>query len=118
MIKKLDRMPYAQAYVTKYDDGAAVLTSYRTDVILINADGWMLCTGLYSATTRRHISAFAHEIGTVDYHIIKRAYSDGLTLNVQTGEVLPEQLWDMRPDVMEQNVARYYEEQEGMKAAA
>lgn len=57
----LSRMPYASAVVRKERDGRIVLQSYQTDVIEITPDGWMTCSGTYSATTRKHISAFLKE---------------------------------------------------------
>ena len=63
MVRSLRKMPYAQAKVRDYADigrDLRVLQSYETDVIFVD-DGWMLCTGLYSMTTRKHISAFLWE---------------------------------------------------------
>ena len=77
MVKSLRKMPYAQAQVRDYRDigeNLIVLQSYSTDVIIIR-DGWLECTGLYSNTTRRHISAFMQEYGNgYSYFDVKRAY--------------------------------------------
>ena len=57
--RKLKYMPYAQAQVKQYGD-VIILQSYATDVIIIE-NGVMQVTGLYSMTTRKHISAFMRE---------------------------------------------------------
>ena len=80
---KLTRMPYAQAeikHVTTADHDFYILRSYNTDVAAVDlVTGWAVCSGTYSATTRRHISAFAAEIAdragafaNVDYRFFKR----------------------------------------------
>ena len=83
----LKSMPYAQATVIITDE--IVLRSYQTDVIIVTADGWLICTGTYSATTRRHIGAFMREYGYGDYQLAKKLYEDGLKMNIYTGEVAP-----------------------------
>lgn len=74
MIKKLNSMPYAQAHVKIYDNGAIRLVSYSTPVIDIDKNGIMYVHGLYSATTRKHISAFMKEYTNYDYYLAKRLY--------------------------------------------
>ena len=64
MIKKLKFMPYAQAQVIQFDDGSVSLISYTTSVAHISANGFLTVYGLYSMTTRRHISAFIKEYST------------------------------------------------------
>lgn len=90
--RKLTNMPYAQARVCEYrkHDGdisnSDFLVSYRTIVLDINYDkGLVTCDGLYSRTTRKHISAFMREKG-MDYSIAKRCYEDNLQYNFITGE--------------------------------
>ena len=83
-IRSLEKMPYAQAKVRITDDSKAVLVSYTTEVAYIDAEGWVRVRGLYSATTRRHISAFAAEYGT-SYYKLKRCYIEQLTYNIYTG---------------------------------
>ena len=83
----LKSMPYAQATVIITEE--IVLRSYQTDVIIVTADGWLICTGTYSATTRRHIGAFMREYGYGDYQLAKKLYKDGLKMNIYTGEVVP-----------------------------
>lgn len=72
-MKRLEFMPYANAYTREERDGSITLVSYVTEVAKINADGSITCNGLYSATTRRHISAFAREYG-LSYYDFKRDY--------------------------------------------
>lgn len=87
-IRKLKGHPYAQCCVI--DDGTQIiLRSYNTDVIIFNPfTGVLFCTGLYSMTTRRHISNFLQEyLPLVDYQTVKKIESDNLEYNVYTGEV-------------------------------
>ena len=90
MVKRLRSMPYAQAVVRDYGDidkDLIVLQSYATDVIIIR-DGWLHCTGLYSMTTRKHISAFVREYGNgFTFHDVKRCYEGNKELNITTGEI-------------------------------
>ena len=92
-IKKLARMPYAQAHVEIDDNGNIHLFSYLTLVIELTADGWLTCTGTYSATTRKHIGAFMREYvkwpnGEYgDYFTAKNAYNGNYSLNIYTGEI-------------------------------
>lgn len=85
---KLSAMPYAQATVCKFDNGDIILVSYVTKVASIDAEGWLVINGLYSATTRKHIGAFMREYvpgGT--YQLAKQLYTDGMMYNIYTGEV-------------------------------
>lgn len=92
-IKKLSRMPYAQAHVEIDESGNIHLFSYVTLVCTITKDGWLTCTGTYSQTTRKHIGAFMREYveypngkrGT--YQEAKRCYEEGYRFNIETGEV-------------------------------
>ena len=83
-ICKLEKMPYAQARVRRYDNGEILLVSYVTTVAAIDKDGWLTVYGLYSNTTRRHLSAFAAEYCGTDYYTLKTCYVDGLLYNVNT----------------------------------
>lgn len=83
----LKTMPYAQATIISTEN-TLILRSYQTDVIIIS-DGWMTCTGTYSQTTRKHISAFMKEFNFGDYSLAKKLYTDNLKMNVYTGEILP-----------------------------
>ena len=92
-IKKLVRMPYAQAHVEIDEAGNTYLFSYRTLVIELTAEGWLTCTGTYSATTRKHIGAFMKEYvqlpnGSCGYYqIAKHAYEGNYRWNMETGEI-------------------------------
>lgn len=87
-IKKLSAMPYAQAHIEIDGDGNICLFSYVTLVAKINADGWLSVYGLYSQTTRRHISAFVREYASpLTYQDAKSCYENNKTVNYLTGEV-------------------------------
>jgi hypothetical protein len=82
--------PYCQCKVRTYTDGAIVLISYATPVILIDPEGWLSCTGTYSQTTRKQIGYFLKEyVPTVNYHMVKQLHADGMEMNIHTGEVRP-----------------------------
>ena len=98
MLVTLKRMPYAQAKVQIIESGENLrcnLISYTTCVAHIIDGGWLLVNGLYSATTRKHLSAFAKEYCDADYSVIKKCYEKNLAYNIydkifmdrETGEV-------------------------------
>ena len=88
-IKKLSRMPYAQAHTETDTENTVTLFSYVTRVATLTNDGWLTTYGLYSMTTRKHISAFLKEYCTpVDYQMAKKCYEDGCQINIFTGEVV------------------------------
>lgn len=68
--RKLKNHEYAQARIEIENDGDSIiyrLVSYSTHVATVvkMSDGWFLdCSGLYSMTTRRHISWFLDDIGS------------------------------------------------------
>ena len=89
MIKKLKTMPYAQAHIEINDD-IYYLFSYFTLVATVryeDGDKWIKCYGLYSATTRKHISAFAkeHDVQFTDF---KEIAGRPFEMNMMTGEIL------------------------------
>lgn len=90
MERTLRNMPYAQAKVRDYADigkDLRILQSYSTDVIIVE-DGWMECTGLYSMTTRKHISSFLWEYYPhITFSMIKTIAGTGEKLDVLTGKV-------------------------------
>lgn len=86
--RPLKFMPYAQATVIISEKNDITLRSYATDVVIISG-GWMSCTGTYSATTRKHISAFMREFNLGDYFLAKKLYQENLKINIHTGEILP-----------------------------
>lgn len=85
MTKKLKLMPYAQAHVLINDDEIH-LVSYTTVVISIK-NNWLQCHGLYSQTTRKHISAFMREYTSLSYTDAKCAYENNYIINIETGEI-------------------------------
>ena len=79
-IRKLTNMPYAQSrvheYRVKYGDKVNydILVSYGTSCVQILYDEHIVtCTGLHSATTRKHISSFMREKG-MSYFIAKQCF--------------------------------------------
>ena len=90
MERTLRKMPYAQAKVRDYADigsDTRVLQSYATDVIIVKK-GLLECTGLYSMTTRKHISAFLWEYyPNISFNTIKSIAGTRNKLDVLTGEV-------------------------------
>ena len=88
-IKKLSAMPYAQAHVEIDNDRNVSLFSYVTLVATITNDGWLTVYGLYSMTTRKHISAFVKEYscGIFKYDNAKAAYEGNYRINIFTGEI-------------------------------
>lgn len=88
-IRKLSAMPYAQAHIEISDEGVITLFSYVTRVAEIDADGFLTVFGLYSMTTRKHISAFVKEYTPCfDYQSAKACYEGGYKINIETGEVI------------------------------
>lgn len=79
--EKLKAMPYAQAHIVRRTN-AIVLVSYTTEVAAI-IGGQLIVNGLYSATTRKHISAFCRQFGT-DYQTAKKCYFNGLQYDIVT----------------------------------
>lgn len=74
------------AGVIAYPDGTILLRSYKTIVAEIH-DGWISCNGTYSATTRRHLGAFAKEFGT-SYQTLKALFENNFQMDLETGEVV------------------------------
>ena len=89
MIKKLKAMPYAQAHIEIYDDTAYLFSYYTLVATVREKDGekWIKCYGLYSATTRKHISAFAKEYG-LTYQDFKLSAGEPYEVNTSTGEII------------------------------
>ena len=85
---KLKNHPYANCSVRVLVDGSVVFTSYNTDVIYIDKDGWLSVSGLYSATTRKQIGYFLKEyVPALSYYDIKSLYYNARVLNIYTGEI-------------------------------
>lgn len=88
-IRKLSAMPYAQAHIEIDNSGNISLFSYTTKVAEIDSEGFVSCFGLYSMTTRKHISAFIKEYAQpLSYYDIKQAYEQGYKINHFTGEIM------------------------------
>ena len=84
---KLKNHPYAQCSVRVQTDGSVVFTSYNTDVIYIDKDGWLLVSGLYSATTRKQIDNWLKQYEpTLSYQYIKSLQCNERFLNIYTAE--------------------------------
>lgn len=84
--KALKYCPRGSAGIIKNSHGIH-LVSYTTRVISITPDGWLDCTGTYSATTRKHIGAFLKEYApSLCYYDVKRAFIGNYEININTGE--------------------------------
>ena len=86
---KLKYCPYGQTYAVKDEHGAISLVSYTTTVIVIDPQGWLTCSGTYSRTTIKHISAFMKEYTTLSYYEAKHAHQNNYAINIYTGEIQP-----------------------------
>lgn len=73
-IEKLAKMPYAQAQVVRVPNRIDLI-SYNTRVAYI-VGGVLVVTGLISATTRKHISAFVQQFCGCDYSVAKKCFTD------------------------------------------
>ncbi len=91
MESTLRKMPYAQAKVRDYADVGSdlrILQSYKTDVIIVDK-GIMECTGLYSMTTRKHISAFLWEYyPSISFNMVKAIAGTKKRIDLLTGEII------------------------------
>ena len=85
-IRKIVGHEQAAVCVWDYDDGSTVLVSYTTPVCKIDRNGWLVCNGLYSRTTIKHIGWFMREYGFT-YYLAKQLYLDNKTFNIYTGEI-------------------------------
>ena len=89
MTHSLKKMPYAQACVRNYTDigvDKIVMQSYETDVIIWEGNR-LYCTGLYSMTTRKHISAFLWEyLPGISFNMVKSIAGKKQYINTDTGE--------------------------------
>ena len=84
VIEKLRGHQQPNAYLKIYKRYTE-LWSYSTMVLIHDRlNGRIECTGLYSATTRRHISWYMEETfnGKYDYYDIKKAYENNTMLEV------------------------------------
>lgn len=86
-ISKLRDMPYAQAHI-KHTPNRITLVSYTTEVATIIGDV-LVVHGLYSTTTRRHISAFVREYCGCEYTVAKKCYIEKLGYDIVLQEYVP-----------------------------
>lgn len=85
---KLKNHPYANCSVRVLNGGSVVFTSYDTDVIYIDKNGWLYVSGLYSATTRKQIGWFLNEyVPAFTYQFVKMLYNKRLICNIYTAEI-------------------------------
>lgn len=87
--RRLSDHASAQCHVKLFDNGDIVFTSYRTDVLYYNAKTHaLICTGLYSMTTRKQIGWFLREyFPELNYHDIKRAYDRDEAIIYVSGQI-------------------------------
>ena len=86
--KNLAYCPYGSAGII-FNDNGTHLISYTTTVCSIDKNGFLSCTGTYSATTRKHIAAFLKEYApNMCYHDAKKAYENNYAINIYTGEIV------------------------------
>ena len=85
--KNLAFCPYGSCGIVKNANGIH-LVSYTTVVCTIDNMGFLSCTGTYSNTTRKHISAFLKEYAPrLSYYDAKHAYENRYAINIFTGEI-------------------------------
>lgn len=82
--KRLPGMEYAQVGIL-YEPACEFLVSYETLVAELTSDGWVTVYGLFSATTRKHLSRWGRLHG-IGYYTLKRLYEKSKTMNIYTGE--------------------------------
>lgn len=86
--RALSHLPAAQAGVNFAPSGELVLMSYTTVTLVLDKNGWLTCTGLYSATTRKHIGAFLKEyMPHVSFSTVSDMVKNGYDFNIHTGEI-------------------------------
>ena len=79
--KRLKYQPYAQAGI-RFNNGITELISYTTVVLILDENGILKCTGLYSMTTRKHISSFLKEFcPNISFQDVKYAYNNGFDID-------------------------------------
>lgn len=87
--KNLKHCPNGSCGVVFNADGIHLI-SYTTLVCTIDNDGFLSCTGTYSATTRKHIGAFLKEYAPLlCYSSAKSCYESNHKIHIETGEVIP-----------------------------
>ena len=79
-VRPLSAIPHAQAKVVRTTNSISLI-SYETLVAEIQG-AELVVYGLYSMTTRRHISAFVREYCDTDYATAKECYEKGLRFDI------------------------------------
>ena len=87
MIRKFTDHQHAQTTIIEYGNGEMTIVSYKTPVVHVDAEGWLIVHGLYSMTTIKHIGWFMRELGFT-YQLAKQLYKDHKEFNIYTGEVI------------------------------
>lgn len=89
MITKLKNHKYSQCFIRTYNN-IEEFWSYKTMVLQTNIDtNIMIVTGLYSNTTRKHISWYlAERFLHISYDTIKKAYDEKKNINIITTELV------------------------------
>ena len=87
-IVKLQSIPSGRSRVFIDDDGRITLINHLTRIVEINPEGWLIVYGLYQATIRKHIAAFAKEYTSLDFKTLKKCFENGLSINIHTGKVI------------------------------
>ena len=84
-----------------FNENGIHLISYTTLVCSIDNDEFLSCTGTYSATTRKHISAFLKEFAPMlSYSDAKWCYENDSVINVNTGEVYKIENYNMMKETI------------------
>lgn len=84
---KLRNHPRAQCSVKNFN-GWLVLTSCEADTAIISPTGWLFVSGLYNATTRRHVAYFLAEyVPALSFQDAKYLCENKLMYNIYTGEI-------------------------------
>jgi hypothetical protein len=72
-----------------FNENGIHLISYTTLVCTIDNNGFLSCTGTYSRTTIKHISAFLKEYApNMSYYNAKDAYMNDYAISIHTGEIV------------------------------
>ena len=86
--KKLTAMPYAQAHIEITEGGEISLFSYVTRVANIDEDGYLTVNGLYSRTTRKHISAFLKEYAPMITFQMAKEMIGNYKMHIEYGDII------------------------------
>lgn len=88
----LANMPCASAGIIYRDSKQGketMLKSYETFVLKKDAAGYVQCTGIYSRTTIKHISAWLKQFAPkISYYAIKEAYKNGYAIHAENGNIV------------------------------